>query len=78
MTSILRMSSRDYAALLEAAERPGGWGLFKLQTTKKLAGRGYFEKVQHPSYGMQWQITDAGRAALAAEQKRIGANVTAH
>jgi hypothetical protein len=67
------MGSREYGALLEAAERPGGWGLFREQTTKKLAAKGYFEKAQHPSYGMQWQITEAGRAALLEEQKRIGA-----
>jgi hypothetical protein len=67
------MNSRDYAALLEAAEREGGWGLFKLQTVKKLANRGLFEKAQHPSYGPQYRITDAGRAELLDEQKRIGA-----
>jgi hypothetical protein len=52
-------------ALLDAAMRPGGWGLFKPKTTAKLAERGYFVKERHPGYGMRWRITAAGRHALS-------------
>jgi hypothetical protein len=59
------MNTLEREALLDAANRPGGWGLFKSKTTEKLAAKGYFVKERHPHYGMQWRITDAGRAALA-------------
>ena len=59
------MNARELKALEEAADRPDGWGLFQPKTTAKLAERGYFVKAKHSVYGMQWQITDAGRAALA-------------
>jgi hypothetical protein len=56
------MNKREMDALRDAATRPGGWGLFHPKTTEKLAGLGYFEKEQHPSYGKQWRITAAGIA----------------
>jgi hypothetical protein len=59
------MKIREIEALREAADRPGGWGLFKRSTTEKLAAKGYFEKAIHPAYGTHWRITKAGRAALA-------------
>lgn len=62
------LTIRDRQALLDAANRPGGWGLFMRKTTEKLALKGYFEKVQHPSYGPQFRITDAGRAVVTAGQ----------
>lgn len=65
------MKIREMEALKDAAERPGGWGLFKRATTEKLAAKGYFEKATHPAYGEQWRITDAGRSALeSAEGKQ--------
>jgi len=60
-----KLTTRETIALRDAAGRPGGWGLFNRKTTDRLALLGYFEKERHPSYGMQWKITDAGRAALA-------------
>ena len=60
------MKKREIEALQDAANRPGGWGLFKQKSTASLAGRGYFVKAKHPAYGNQFQITEAGRAALAA------------
>ena len=61
------MNNRERMALLEAANRRDGWGLFNQKTTQKLAGRGFFVKEKHPVYGMQWRITEAGREALAAD-----------
>lgn len=64
MSEPKRLTVRERIALTDAAERPGGWGLFNAKTTAKLAERGYFVRDQHPSYGMKWRITDAGRKAL--------------
>jgi hypothetical protein len=61
------LDKRSRQALLDAAERPGGWGLFHPKTTAKLAERGFFVKERHPGYGMQWRITAEGLAALSGE-----------
>lgn len=60
-----KLTAREIEALKDAA-RPGrdGWGLFMPRTTAKLSGRGYFEREKHPIYGMQYRITEFGRAAL--------------
>ncbi|MGJ4945030.1 hypothetical protein ACQR1W_31005 [Bradyrhizobium sp. HKCCYLS1011] len=63
------MNARELKALQEAADRPDGWGLFQPKTTTKLAECGFFVKEKHPVYGMQWRITEAGRAALAEVSK---------
>ena len=63
------MTNRELLALEEAADHPGGWGLFKEASTQKLAAKGYFKRAIHPLYCEQWRITKAGRAALAAEKK---------
>lgn len=60
------LGKREIIALLDATKSPGGWGLFNRKSTEKLAARGYFERAEHRAYGMQWRITDAGRAALSA------------
>ncbi|WP_315740160.1 MULTISPECIES: hypothetical protein [unclassified Bradyrhizobium] len=60
----MKLTSREKLALKDAVERPGGWGLFNPKTTAKLAERGFFIKENLNGYGMQWRITDAGRAAL--------------
>jgi hypothetical protein len=69
------MTKREIIALKDAADRIGGWGLFNRKTTEKLAEQGYFEKAQHPNYGNQWRITDAGRAALVVASRGRKANV---
>ena len=61
----LGLSERKREVLRDAASRLGGWALFKPRTTEKLAGLGFFTKEKHPVYGMQWRITEAGRAALS-------------
>ena len=63
------MKKREIDALRDAATRPGGWGLFMRKTTEKLAERGFFEKVKHPSYGNQFRITEAGMAAYLEATK---------
>ena len=67
----MKLKLREHYALKDAADRPGGWGLFKRSTTEKLAERGYFERAEHPAYGMQWRITDLGRAALLQRQAGV-------
>lgn len=64
-----RLTERERGALLDAAKRPGGWGLFNPKTTAKLAERGYFVLEKHPltGYGMRYRITAAGRAAITKE-----------
>ena len=59
-----KLTVRELIALRDAANRPGGWGLFNPKTTARLAAAGYFVRDHHPGYGMQWRITDAGRKAL--------------
>lgn len=59
-----KLNKSERETLADAADRDGGWGLFRPKTTARLAERGYFERAQHRSYGQQWRITDAGRAAL--------------
>jgi hypothetical protein len=61
----MKLKLRERCALKDAANRPGGWGLFKKSSTEALARRGFFERAKHPAYGEQWRITDAGRQALA-------------
>lgn len=56
------LTKRKWLALRDAAQRPGGWGLFMAKTTAKLADAGYFAREDHPAYGMQWRITPAGLA----------------
>jgi hypothetical protein len=60
----MKLTILEREALIDAAKRPGGWALFKAKTTAKLAARGWFVQDCHPAYGMQWRITEAGRAAL--------------
>jgi hypothetical protein len=61
------LTKHEVAALREAANHPGGWGLFKVLSTERLAAeRGYFERDEHPAYGKQWRINAVGRKALAA------------
>ncbi len=64
------MTNRERIALLDAAKRTDGWGLFNPKTTAKLAERGLFVKERHPVYGMQWRITKAGRALLADQNEQ--------
>lgn len=56
----------EMEALKDAADRPGGWALFKRRTTEKLVPKGWFEPAKHPVYGNIYRITDAGREALTA------------
>lgn len=65
-----KLTERERIALLGAIKNPGGWGLFYPKTTDKLAERGFFEKARHPVYNMRWRITEAGRAALAADEQQ--------
>ena len=62
---IEKLTFRERVALKDAANRPGGWGLFNPKTTAKLSKRGFFVLERHPGYGMRYRITAAGRAALA-------------
>ena len=64
-TRVTELNISEIRALLEAAQRPGGWALFKRKTTAKLASRGWFEPAEHPMYGPVFRITPAGRAVLA-------------
>jgi hypothetical protein len=64
----MTLNKREALALSDAAKRPGGWGLFFPKTTAKLAERGFFIKDIHRGYGMQWRITESGRAALQAAE----------
>lgn len=63
------LTARELAALREASGRPGGWGFFSPKTTARLAERGFFVKQKHPSYGMHWRITAAGRAAAGTGEQ---------
>ena len=63
------MNEREWEALYDAYEHQG-WAFWKGQTTRRLAERGWFGKREHPLYGLQWHITDAGRDAFEAERKR--------
>jgi hypothetical protein len=62
---VIELNISEIRALLEAAQRPGGWALFKRKTTAKLASRGWFEPAEHPLHGPVFRITPAGRAVLA-------------
>lgn len=64
------LTEREWLALKDAAERPGGWGLFKQKSTESLATLGYFVKDTHQEYGAQWRITGAGGLAYKAEKAR--------
>jgi hypothetical protein len=61
------MKTLEFEALQDAAERPDGWALFKRKTTEKLVARGWFVPAVHKVYGSAFQITQAGRDALAKE-----------
>lgn len=60
------LTRSEVFALQDAIDQPGGWGFYRPKTTAKLAERGFFVKDHRPSYGMQWRITAAGRAAYHA------------
>lgn len=64
------MTSREFAALDDAARRPAGWALFKRKTTERCVSKGWFEPAQHPVYGAQFKITAAGMAAWDDECAR--------
>jgi hypothetical protein len=68
-TRVADLNISEIRALLEAAQRPGGWALFKRKTTAKLAGRGWFEPAEHPLHGQVFRITAAGRAVLAQAKR---------
>src|SRR3974390_1055546 len=60
----------EIRALLEAAQRPGGWALVKRKTTGKVAGRGWLEPAEPPLHGPGFRITAAGPAVLARQSGR--------
>lgn len=64
------MNKLDFMALKDAADRSDGWALFRRKTTERLAEtQGWFVKCEHPSYGQQFKITAAGRAAYEAAKR---------
>ena len=63
------MTTREFEALADAADRPEGWALFKRKTTEKLVARGWFEPAVHPVYGNVFKITQAGFDAWATEAR---------
>jgi hypothetical protein len=52
----------EMTALIDAAQRPGGWGLYNPKTTAKLAKRGFFVLETHTELGMRYRLTQLGRA----------------
>lgn len=64
------VTNLEFAALKDAADRPGGWALFRRKTTERLAAHGWFERATHPTYGEQWKITSVGFAEYVDEKQR--------
>lgn len=64
-----KLTYRERVALRDALEFWGGWGLFYTKTTEKLGERGFFELAKHHTLGMQWRLTESGRASLSVSDK---------